>query len=313
MRGKIIAVLGPTASGKTTFAAAIAKEYGGEVISADSMQIYKGMDIATAKPSRGEMLGVPHHLISVVERTQSFSVAEYVKLARATFSDIISRGKIAVLCGGTGLYVSSFLDNIQFDETEPNWELRQKLLNEAKTLGGKEMLHRLSIIDPETAKTLHENNLGRIIRAIEFYEVSGITLSEQKRQSRLSPPKFDSLRIGLLYEDREVLYNRINHRVDIMLENGLLVEAQEAYENRNKMHTAVQAIGCKELFPYFEGEASLCECVEKIKMETRRYAKRQMTWLRRDSLIQWIPCEEFFSIKKNLQELKKIIAKEDFL
>lgn len=313
MRGRVIAVLGPTASGKTALAAALAREYGGEVISADSMQIYRGMDIATAKPTAEETLGVPHHLISIAERTQLFSVAEYLRLARTVFADITARGKIAVLCGGTGLYASAFLDNIQFDDTEPNIEIRRRLLREAEDRGGAEMLARLREIDPETAGTLHENNLGRIIRALEVYETSGISLSEQKRRSRLSPPDFDSLRLGLLYQDREVLYARINRRVDLMLEKGLLAEARAAYEARGETPTSGQAIGCKELFPYFDGTATLAQCVETVKRETRRYAKRQMTWLRRDPLIHWVPCGEFSDAKKILQESKKIIAKEDFL
>lgn len=313
MRGRIIAVVGPTASGKTALSAALARDIGGEVVSADSMQLYRGMDIATAKPTEEEMLGVPHHLISVADRNRPFSVAQYLTLARTALNEIFARGKPAVLCGGTGLYVSSLLDNIQFDETPPDPKVRQRLTEEARLLGGEEMLRRLSLADPETASSLHENNLGRIIRALEAYELTGVTLSEQKKRSRMQPPDFDSLRLGLLYEDRNILYDRINRRVDAMLENGLADEALEAYGLRAEMPTSGQAIGCKELYPYFEGEATLEQCTEKIKQETRRYAKRQMTWFRRDPLIHWISCDETSCAKKILQESKKIIAKENFL
>ncbi len=304
----VIAVVGPAASGKTALAIELAEKFGGEVISADSMQIYKGLDIATAKPTNAEMKGIKHHLISVIEPGTAFSLANYLELARAAVNDVHGRGKMPIICGGTGLYVSSLLDNIKLDETENDGSVRRRLTEEKERFGNNEMLARLEKIDPETAKTLHPNNINRIIRALEVYEVTGKTFSQLKEESRREETPYNSVKIGLDFRDRQVLYDRINRRVDIMTENGMIEEARAVFEARERQNTSLFAIGYKELIPYFEGKADLVECTDKIKQESRRYAKRQLTWFRRDKEINWIYGDEEISFEKISQKAQKVIA-----
>lgn len=308
----LIAVVGPTASGKTAVGIELAKEYNGEVISADSMQIYKGMDIATAKPDKEEMQGIPHHLISELEPTSSFSVAEYVKLAQQKIEDIAARGKLPILVGGTGLYVSSLIDNINFDNAITDGSVRRKLTEEAECIGNEAMLERLREIDPEAAEKIPAANLVRIIRALEVYEVTGIPFSRQKELNRMQDSLYNSCMIGLTYKDRSVLYDRINRRVDIMLEKGLIEECRTVYENK-KLGTACQAIGYKEFIPYFDGARPKEECIDKIKQYSRNYAKRQLTWFRRDERIQWVEIEEDTAFSTIIAECKKIVAKTEIL
>lgn len=309
----VIVVLGPTASGKTALAIELAKVYDGEIVSADSMQIYKGMDIATAKPSKKELSTVPHHLIGFVPPNKRFSVAEYVEAAGKVIFDIHNRDKLPILCGGTGLYINSLIDNIKFDDTAENFELRAKLFKVAQEKGNHYLWEMLKNVDEKAADKIHENNLTRVIRALEVYEISGKTISEAKEMSRSEPSPFKPYFIGLNFSDRQMLYNRINERVDKMVESGLINEAREAYSEDCLMKTAHQAIGYKELVPYFEGMADLESCIDKIKQETRRYAKRQLTWFRRDTRINWINCDEFGDIKKISEKIQKDIAKSVFL
>ncbi len=309
----VIVVLGPTASGKTALAIELAKAYDGEIVSADSMQIYKGMDIATAKPTEQEMSEVPHHLIGFVDPDKRFSVAEYVEAAKNVIFDIHSRGKLPIICGGTGLYINSLVDNIKFDDTSEDFELREKYLKIAKEKGNHYLWEMLKSVDERSALGIHENNVTRVIRALEVYEKSGKTISEAKDISRAEPSPFNPFFIGLNFSDRQILYNRINDRVDKMTLLGLIDEARQAYSNGNSMKTAHQAIGYKELIPYFEGESDLETCLDKIKQETRRYAKRQLTWFRRDTRINWINCDEFGDIKKISEKIQKDIAKSFFL
>lgn len=308
----LIAVVGPTASGKTAVGIELAKEYNGEVISADSMQIYKGMDIATAKPDKEEMQGIPHHLISELEPTSSFSVAEYVKLAQQKIEDIATRGKLPILVGGTGLYVSSLIDNINFDNAITDGSVRRKLTEEAECIGNEAMLERLREIDPEAAEKIPAANLVRIIRALEVYEVTGIPFSRHKELNRMQDSLYNSCMIGLTYKDRSVLYDRINRRVDIMLEKGLIEECRTVYENK-KLGTACQAIGYKEFIPYFDRARPKEECIDKIKQYSRNYAKRQLTWFRRDERIQWVEIEEDTAFSTIIAECKKIVAKTEIL
>lgn len=308
----LIAVVGPTASGKTAVGIALAKEYNGEVVSADSMQIYKGMDIATAKPTADEMQGIPHHLISELEPAASFSVAEYVKLAQQKISDIAGRGKLPILVGGTGLYVSSLIDNINFDNAVTDGSVRRRLTEEAAELGGEEMLERLRKVDPEAAEKIPAANLTRIIRALEVYEVTGIPFSRHKELNRMQEPLYNACMIGLTYKDRSVLYERINKRVDQMLENGLVEECRAVYENK-KLGTACQAIGYKEFIPYFENVKTKEECIDKIKQYSRNYAKRQLTWFRRDERIEWVEIAEDTAFSTIIAECKKIVAKTEIL
>lgn len=303
----IIVVLGPTASGKTALAVELAKLYNSEVISADSMQIYKGMDILTAKPTEEEKQGIRHHLMDFLEPETDFSVADYVKLANMAVDDISRRGKIPILTGGTGLYINSLIDNIKFDDTTGDKEYRERLLAIANEKGNRYLWERLLEVDEETALSVHENNISRVIRALEVYEKSGERLSEHKKSSRLEESRFEPAMIGLTFSDRQMLYDRINKRVDAMIDDGLVNEAKEIYYSRN-LNTAHQAIGYKELIPYFSGQASLEDCIEKIKMETRRYAKRQLTWFRRDKRINWIEVDKYENIEDILEKVKKYIA-----
>lgn len=308
----IICVVGPTASGKTALAVELANKLGGEIISADSMQIYKGMQIATAKPTIEEMQDIPHHLIDFAEPDSTFSVADYVSMAHQIIEDIFNRKKIPVLVGGTGLYVSSLIDNVKFDDTCSNTQIRDELYAIASEKGNKYLLDMLYTFDEETAKTLHENNLSRVIRAIEVYKITGIPLSMHKINSRLEESPYNPCFIGLTCKDRQKLYDKINLRVDIMVKNGLVEEARQFYKSFNPS-TAKQAIGYKELIPHFNNEVPLNECIEKIKMETRRYAKRQLTWFRRDERVNWIYTDEYEDYKKIIENSEKIVANSEIL
>ncbi len=312
MKIPLIVVVGPTASGKTRLAIELAKIYNGEVVSADSMQIYKEMQIATAKPDEAEMDGVKHHLIDFLNPDENFSVADYLLLARKCIDDIISRGKQPIICGGTGLYISSLVDNIKFDDTCSNTELRNELLSLSKEKGNKYLWDMLNEFDPKTASTLHENNLMRVIRAIEVYKETSVPLSQHKINSRAEQTPFNCCFIGLSCNDRQKLYDRINLRVDRMLEMGLVEEAKKFYCSFSPT-TAKQAIGYKELIPFFEGSMGLDECVDKIKQETRRYAKRQLTWFRRDERINWIYTDLADNYAEIINTAKKIVENSEIL
>lgn len=278
---KVIVISGPTASGKTALSVELAKLYNGEVVSADSMQIYTDMDIASAKPTLEERQGIPHHLVGFLDPAESFSVADYVRLCDKCVRDILGRGKTPIICGGTGLYISSFVDNLVFDDSEQDFEFREEMRKFAEEHGNSALLEKLREVDPETAETLHENNVGRVIRALEVYRTTGHTISQAKEMSRKTPSPYEFVMITLDFENREILHKRINSRVDDMVRRGLVDEARRCFEQPNRP-TAAQAIGCKELYPFFRGERSLGECIEELKLRTRQYAKRQLTWFRRD-------------------------------
>lgn len=303
---KIIVVCGPTASGKTALAVELAKRYDGEVISADSMQIYTDMDVASAKATPEEQQGIPHHLLGFLEPTESFSVADYVGLCDECVRDIRARGKTPIICGGTGLYISSFVDNLTFDDSGQDFAFREEMRKFAEEHGNTALLEKLREVDPEAAATLHENNIGRIIRALEVYKTTGHTISQAKAMSRQNPSPYEFIMLTIDFENRERLRERINRRVDTMLENGLLGEARKCFEQPDRT-TAAQAIGCKELYPYFRGERTLEDCVEELKLRTRQYAKRQMTWFRRDERIQHIIVGQNDGLPEILQKAVKII------
>lgn len=288
---KIICVVGPTASGKTGLGIELAKCFDGEVISADSMQIYCDMHIASAAPDDSETEGIPHHLVEFLPYGSSYTVADYVKAARQKISEIASRGKTPIIVGGTGLYINSLVNNVEFIESETDYELRERITKEYDLVGGAEMLSRLCEIDPDAAAKLHENDKKRIIRAFEIYESTGNTKSFNDEQSIKNESPYDACMIGITYRDREKLYERINLRVDLMLQNGLLKEAKSAYD-KNLGGGAVQAIGHKEFFDYFKEQISLEEAIENLKRSTRRYAKRQLTWFNKDERINWIYRDE---------------------
>ncbi len=304
---RVLAVAGPTASGKTWLGVQLAKIYDGEVISADSMQIYKGMDIASAKPTKEEMQGIPHHLIDFLDRDISFSAADYVRLAKEKIAEVLSRGKLPIIVGGTGLYIYSLLENVKFSDGGSDEKYRKELYDFAGKVGNEALHARLLEVDPEAAETIHPNNLVRVVRALEVIYVTGRKVSELKKESRLVESPYDSLIIGLNFENRQNLYDRIDLRVDEMMKNGLLEEAEELWR-QGSMKTAANAIGFKEFIPFFENQMSVEACIDKIKQETRRYAKRQLTWFRKNQRIQWIILGEFDKKNEILEKSKKCIA-----
>lgn len=287
----LIVVAGPTASGKTSLAIGLAKLVGGEIVSADSMQIYKYMDIGSAKPTEYERKQVKHHLIDFVEPDEEFSVADYTEAAHEVIRDILLRHKLPVMCGGTGLYINSVVDDVTFGETETDYALREELADYAKTHGNEAVLEMLKEIDPISAERLHPNNLRRIIRAIEFYRLTGTTISAHQEMTKQHEGRYDPIMFCIDY-DRRILYDRINKRVDIMLEEGLLDEVKGLMERGyTTALNSMKAIGYKELIAYFSGGTSLDEAVELIKQSSRRYAKRQLTWFRRDKRIIWLDAD----------------------
>ncbi|MBQ9941287.1 MAG: tRNA (adenosine(37)-N6)-dimethylallyltransferase MiaA [Clostridia bacterium] len=298
---KAIIIAGPTASGKTALSIEICKKFNGEVISADSMQIYKGMDIATAKPTSDEMCGIPHHLMSIADPSELFSVAKFKTLAEDAIEDILSRGKLPVIVGGTGLYIDSLINNTRFGEFDGDDKYREQLRLIAEKNGNAFLWNMLMEADEPTASRVNPNDLKRVIRALEVYHCTGKRMSEYDAVSHTEKSKYDYLFLGLFFEDRSILYDRINKRVDKMFECGLVQEAQREL-NKNISSTARQAIGYKELIPYFKGHSTLEEVSESLKKATRNYAKRQLTWFRRYENIVKI-----FPDKNQLQNSEEII------
>ena len=306
---KTVFIVGPTASGKTGLGVLLAEKFSGEIVSADSMQIYKGIHIASAAPDMQEMRGIPHHLLEFLEPSDSYSVADYVKAARAVIADITKRGWLPIVVGGTGLYISSLADNTEYTEEETDYELRRSLESRFDEIGAEQMLRELAEFDPDTAARLHPNNRRRIIRAFEVYKTTGKTVTEQNALSHSGKEYIEPLLIGINYHDREKLYERINRRVDIMLESGLLEEAKTAVSQSGG---AVQAIGHKELSGFIKGECSLYEAAENLKRQTRRYAKRQLTWFNRDKRINWIYADETENLAAEAARLtEKFLEREE--
>lgn len=287
----VVAVIGPTASGKSDLAVEICRRFGGEVVSADSMQIYKGMDIATAKPTEEEKKNIPHHMMDFLDNSEDYSVALYQQASSECIADIHSRGLLPVVCGGTGLYVDTLLNNVKLSEDSCDEELRRSLLKRAEDEGADKLLEEVRAFDPEYAEKLHPNNIKRIVRALEVYKTTGTTMTEQTELSKQASP-YDVCFIGLDAENRQFLYDRIDRRVDIMFERGLENEAREYLASANGS-TSAQAIGYKELRPYIDGEISLEEAEENLKRATRRYAKRQLTWFRRHERINWLLIDKY--------------------
>ena len=295
----VVAVVGPTASGKTALSIQIAKTCNGEIINGDSMQVYKGLDIGTAKITEQEMEGIPHHLLNIKEPTQSFSVAEYQTLVREKITEIQSRGKLPILVGGTGLYVQAVLYDFRFTDQQIDEKSRQQYYEDLERLGPEAMHERLAKLDPETAKTIHPNNTRRVIRALEMIELSGMSKSDEE-QNLGNIPLYHHLIIGIDL-DRELLYERINKRVDVMMEKGLLAEVHSLWSLHIRDVQSVKAIGYKELYRYLDGEISLDEAIEDIKQNSRRYAKRQLTYFRNKMDVQWIG-HDWDEVKKCLCE-----------
>ncbi len=300
---KIIAVVGATASGKSAVAVEIAKKINSEIISCDSMQIYKGMNIGTAKVTNEEMCGIKHHLIDFVDVGEAYSVSDYVTDANNAVTKIFAKGMTPIFAGGTGLYLRSFLYDINFTENSKDDKIKKELELEIENGKVLELYEELKMLDPKAALNIHPNNHKRLVRALEYIKLTGEPFSEQ---SVISIPKYEHILIYLDYKDRQKLYDRINLRVDIMMEQGLLEEAK-FYQDK-KLDTSGQAIGYKELFPYFNSEISLEESIENIKRETRRYAKRQTTWFKAQENIRRIYVDE--NSKDEVIEKAISIAKE---
>ena len=282
-RNKLIAVAGPTASGKTALAVQLALRFGGEVVSNDSMQIYKGMEIGTAAPTMEERLGVPHHLVGILTPDSDFSCADYSDIGKKTADEIIARGRLPVFCGGTGLYLDAVTSISSYSEGVRDDALREELALMAEREGNEAVHNRLRAIDPEAAEATHPNNVRRVIRAIEIFETTGTTKTEWDKRSKEDLPPYDAKIIVLEFKNRDLLYRRIDKRVDMMLSAGLEEEARMLFEKGliSERSPAFQAIGYKELLPYFAGEETLAEAAERIKQNSRRYAKRQITWFKR--------------------------------
>lgn len=305
----LVAVVGPTASGKTALAVELAKALDGEVLSFDSMQLYKGMDVATAKPTLEEMQGVPHHLIDCVDPVETYSVARFQEDAAGIIDDIVGRGKRCILVGGTGQYLDALIQNLQFLDTGDHKEVRARLRKELEEDGVDALYERLCDIDPEYAKGIHPNNTGRVLRALEVYELTGYTMSYQIARSRELPGRYDCCYIGLDARERDYLYRRIDKRVDLMVEKGLLQEA-EAFLRNPPGSTAAQAIGIKEMLPYLQGDAELETCKDRLKADTRHYAKRQLTWFRRNPKVHWLYIDETLDLAELTAQALDIIKQE---
>lgn len=306
MKQKLICIAGPTASGKTALSIALAKLLDTEIISSDSMQLYRGMDIGTAKPDMAERDGVVHHMFDVAEAGETFSVARYQQMADACAQEILSRGRIPIVCGGTGLYLDALIDGSTFSGDETNLEAREKYNAIAREQGAHALHEMLRKVDPESAERIHENNVKRVVRALEVYEQTGMTIGEMNAKNKRPEPKYDAILFALCPTERQTLYDRIDRRVDQMVELGLLEEARRLLEQGRLTGTAGQAIGYKELVPYLQGQATLSDCLDTLKRASRNYAKRQLTWLRRDGRVNWIyynSAEEFPAILQQVTEI----------
>lgn len=308
MKTRILSVVGPTASGKSALAIELAARLGGEIICCDSMQIYKQMDIGTAKPDAEELSEATHHLFDFADPFESFSCADYIPLAERCVEDIAARGKLPIFCGGTGLYLDRFLSGADFEATEIDDQFRRDMEAYAQEHGNEALHEKLREIDPESADEIHPNNVKRVIRALEIFRTSGRRKSELDRESKSFECKYQAIQIGIKYADREVLYNRINLRVDKMIEAGLLEETKRLMEDGvfERNSTAAQAIGYKELLSYFRGEKTLEEAVEDLKTATRRYAKRQLTWFNSHGNVIWLEADGK-SLSELADEAEKII------
>lgn len=310
MENRLICICGPTASGKTALSIELAKQFHTEIISADSMQIYRELDIGTAKATAEEQAQAVHHMIDFLDPRESFSVARYVEMADRCAQDILSRGMTPIVVGGTGLYIDSLIRCDAFSGEETDTRTREKYQKMALE-EGNEAVHRcLQAVDPVSAERLHPNNLKRVIRALEVYEQTGITIDEFNQKNQRAKPKYKAVKFALCPRSRELLYERINKRVDIMLELGLLKETKRLYQEGKLIGTAAQAIGYKELTDHLFHGAPLSDCVELLKQRSRNYAKRQLTWFKRDPDIHWLYYDSASELPDILQESTKIIHSE---
>ena len=284
---KVIVICGPTASGKTALSIELAKKIDGEIVSCDSMQIYKEMDIGTAKPTVEEMQGIKHYMIGIISPNERYSVADYKKDAKKAIREILNKGKVPIVVGGTGLYIDSLIYEIEYQDIEFDKEYREHLEKEVKEKGLEELYNVAKEIDPEAIEKISKNDKKRILRILEIYHATGENKTEQERKSRQKEVEYD-YKVYALNMDREKLYDRINKRVDKMIEEGLIQEVEKIYKKYNDFPTAMQGLGYKEVVEYLEGKLTKEEMIEKIKQETRRYAKRQLTWFRKNKQTVWL-------------------------
>lgn len=310
----LVVIVGPTATGKTKLAIELAKLKNGEIISADSMQVYKGLNVGTAKPTKNEMQSIKHHMIDIKDVLENFSVASYCDMAHKIIKNINDSGKLSFLVGGTGLYIDSLVNNVKFCDNIVDENLRKELYSKLKIYGISYLIDELSQFDPITAKQMNEKNPKRVIRAIEVYKTTGIPMSKHVEKSRSEPSPYEACFIGLNYRSRDLLYDKINRRVDKMISDGLLDEARWllklSNENAEKNITSIEAIGYKEIFPYLRGECTLPEATENLKQSSRRYAKRQITWFKRNDKINWIYIDDYSNFDDILKSAVGIINKK---
>ena len=304
---KPVVVCGPTASGKTALAIALAQRLNGEIVSADSMQIYRGMDIGTAKPDEDERAAAMHHMIDIADPGEVFSAARYSQQASVIVDDIIARGKTPIICGGTGLYINALVSGNDFAKNSEDNGIRARLEEEYRSKGAEHIHNRLRLVDPESADRLHVNDIKRVIRALEVFELTGKTITEHNRRSKLIKPRYDAVFIGIAPVDRQVLYERINIRVDRMLELGLEREVGELYSAGKLTGTASQAIGYKEMLSYINGEGTLQQAADMIKQKSRNYAKRQLTWFKSDERVRWVEYDRDFNFDGLCQKATSFI------
>ena len=295
---KVIVICGPTASGKTALSIELAKKINGEIVSCDSMQIYKDMNIGTAKPSIEEMQGIKHYMIDIISPDERYSVADYKKQAKEAIKEIISKGKVPIVVGGTGLYVDSLIYEINYPEIEFDEKYREDLEKRLKEEGLNILYEEAKKIDEEAIKKISPNDKKRILRILEIYHATGKNKTEQEKESRKTPVEFD-YKVFALNMDREKLYERINKRVDLMIENGLIEEVENIYKKYNKFPTAMQGLGYKEVVQYLEKRLTKEEMIEKIKQETRKFAKRQLTWFRKNKETIWLNADD--TIQNNIK------------
>lgn len=307
----IICIAGPTASGKTALAATLAKELNGEVVSCDSMQVYRRMDIGTAKPTLEEMQGIPHHMIDVAEPWEDFSVSRYCEMAAPVVDDILSRGKTAVIAGGTGLYMDALIRGNAFAPF-PATGVRERLEAQADAEGMEAMLSRLRAVDPDAARRLHLSDRKRILRALEVYLETGETITEHNRKTQAVPPRYSPLWLGLDFTEREELYRRIDLRVGLMLQQGLVEEIRGLLaEGIPEKATAMQAIGYKEFVDALDGRCTIEEAADQVRQSSRRYAKRQLTWFRRNKAIHWLIRDTGDTGREILENARRIVSDFD--
>ena len=309
MPPKILVISGPTASGKTALAVELALRHSGEVVSADSMQIYRRMDIGTAKPTRAEMRGVPHHMLDVADPEEDFSVARYVELAARCVNDILARGKLPIVAGGTGLYIDSLLSGRTFARFDPDSPLRRELEEELARRGGAALLEELARVDPDTAARLHPNDGKRIVRALEVYRSTGTTLTAHNAMTRSLPPRYSALTLTLAFQRREDMWDRIDRRVDRMMADGLAEEVRALLDSGVPDRcTAMQAIGYKEMAAALRGDGDTARAAEEIKLRSRQYAKRQLTWFRRNPDARWLLWDREPDLSAALQASTKYLS-----